>query len=129
MNIITQLQEPYKNGKIEIAPEWSEVLKIVSCAKPISVRGFAGKSQDRIPAGSVSVVRITGWHGPQTSNTAALVEQLSGKTPGNLIVINTVTCVVNGQLHVRVANISDEDVWLQPHTRIGVLHEINVMDT
>ena len=47
MNIITQLQEPYKNGKIEIAPEWSEVLKIVSCAKPISVRGFAkeaGKS-------------------------------------------------------------------------------------
>ena len=133
MNIITQLQEPYKNGKIEIAPEWSEVLKIVSCTKPISVRGFAkvaGKSQVRIPAGSVSVVRITGRHGPQTSNTAALVEPLSGKTPGNLIVINTVTCVVNGQLHVRVANISDEDVWLQPHTRIGVLHEINdVMDT
>ena len=58
------------------------------------------------------------------------MEPLSGKTPGNLIVINTVTCVVNGQLHVRVANISDEDVWLQPHTRIGVLHEINdVMDT
>jgi len=58
------------------------------------------------------------------------VEPLSGQTPGNLIVINTVTCVVKGQLHVRVANISDEDVWLQPHTRIGVLHEINgVMDT
>ena len=52
------------------------------------------------------------------------------ETPGNLIVINTVTGVVNGQLHVRVANITDEDVWLQPHTRIGVLHEINnVMDT
>jgi len=27
-------------------------------------------------------------------------------------------------------NITDEDVWLQPHTGIGVLHEINnVMDT
>jgi len=53
-----QLQEPYKNGKIEIAPEWSEVLKIVSCAKPISVRGFAkvaGKAH----------VRITGWHDPK----------------------------------------------------------------
>ena len=58
------------------------------------------------------------------------MEPLSGQTPGNLIVINTVTSVVNGQLHVRVANITDEDVWLQPHTRIGVLHEINnVMDT
>lgn len=58
------------------------------------------------------------------------MEPLSGQTPGNLIVINTVTCVVNGQLHVRVGNITGEDVWLQPHTRIGVLHEINdVMDT
>ena len=39
------------------------------------------------------------------------------------------THVNNGQLHVR-ANITDEDVWLQPHTRIGVLHEItNVEDT
>ena len=44
--------------------------------------------------------------------------------PGNLVVINTLTHVNNGQLHVRVANITDEDVWLQPHTQIGVLHEI-----
>ena len=133
MNIIAQLHETCKNGKTEITPEWSEVLKIASCTKPISVRGFAkvaGKSQVRVPAGSVSVIRINGWQGPQTSNTAALVEPLSGQTPGNLIVINTVTLVVNGQLYVRVANIADEDVWLQPHTRIGVLHEINdVMDT
>ena len=50
---------------------------------------------------------------------------VSGQTPGNLIIINTVTSAVNGQLHVRVANITDEDVWLQPHTRIGVLYEIN----
>ena len=74
--------------------------------------------------------KITGWHGPQTSNTAALVELLSGQPLGNLIAINTVSCVVNGQFHVRVTNITDEDVWLQPHSGIGVLHEINnVMDT
>lgn len=133
MNIITQLQQSCQSGETEIAPEWSEVLKIVSSAKPISVRGFAkvaGRSQIRVPAGSVSAIRVNGWQGPQTSNTAALVEPLNGQTPGNIIVINTVTKVVNGQLHVRVANIGDEDVWLQPHTRIGVLHEINdVVDT
>ena len=58
------------------------------------------------------------------------MEPLKGQIPGNIIVINTVTQVANGQLHVRVANITDEDVWLQPHTRIGVLHEVDdVMDT
>lgn len=133
MNIIAQLHATCKNGKTEITPEWSEVLEIASCTKPISVLGFAkvaGKSQVRVPAGSVSFIRITGWQVPQTSNTAALVEPLSGQTPGNLIVINTATLVVNGQLYARVANITDEDVWLQPHTRIGVLHENNnVMDT
>lgn len=134
MNIIAQLHEPFKNGKAEISSGWSEVLKITSSAQSISVRGFAkvaGKSQIRVPAGSVSVLRINGWQGPQTRNTAALVEPLSGQVPGNLVVINTLTHVNNGQLHVRVANITDEDVWLQPHTRIGgVLHEItDVEDT
>ena len=118
---------------MEIDPEWSEVLKIASCTKPVSVCGFAkvaGKSQVRIPAGSVSVVRVNGWQGPQNSSTAALVEPLKGQIPGNIIVINTVTQVSNGQLHVRVATITDEDLWLQLHTRIGVLHEVDdVMDT
>lgn len=50
--------------------------------------------------------------------------------PGNLVVINTLTHVNNGQLHVRVVNITDEDVWLQPNTCIRVLHEIkDVEDT
>ena len=58
------------------------------------------------------------------------MEPLKGQIPGNIIVINTVTQVANGQLHIRVMNITDEDVWLQPHTRIGVLHEVDdVMDT
>ena len=133
MNIIAQLHEPFKNGKAETSPQWSKVLKITSSTQSISVRGFAkvaGQSQIRVPAGSVSVLRINGWQGPQTKNTTALVEPLSGQVPGNLVVINTLTHVDNGQLHVRVANITDEDVWLQPHTRIGVLHEIkDVEDT
>ena len=95
-----------------------KLLKVASCTKPVSVHGFevASKSQVRIPAGSVSVVRANGWQGPQNSNTAALLEPLKGQTLGNIIVINTVAQVANGQLCVRVANITDKDVWLQPHT-------------
>lgn len=120
-----------KNGKAEISPQWSKVLKITCSTQSISVRGFAkvaGKSQVRVPAGSVSVLRINGWQGPQTRNTTALVEPLSGQVAGNLLVINTLTHINNGQLHVRVANITHEDVWLQPHTRIGVLHEMKVVE-
>ena len=57
-----QLHEPFKNGKAEISPQWSKASEITSSTKSISVRGFtkvAGKSQIRVPAGSV--VRINGW--------------------------------------------------------------------
>ena len=100
MNIITHLHECYKNRKIEVSSEWSQVLKIASYTRPVSVRGFAkvaGKSQVRILAGSVSVIRVNGWQGLQNSKTAALVEPLSGQTHGNIIVINTMTQVVHGQ--------------------------------
>lgn len=83
MNIITQLHEPFKNGKAETSSEWSKVLKITSSAQSISVCGFAkiaGKSQIRVPAGSVSVLRINGWQGPQTRNTAA-IEWISARKP------------------------------------------------
>ena len=127
MNIIAQLHEPFKNGKTGTSPQWSKVLEITTRTKSISVCGFAkvaGKSQIRVPAGSVSVVRINGWQGPQTRNTAALVEPLNGQVPGNLVIISTLTHINNGQLHVRVANVTDKDIWLQPHTQIGVLHEV-----
>ena len=80
MNIITQLQEPCKNG--------SQMFLL-------------------------------------SEQPDALVEPLRVQTPGNLTFINMVSHVVNGQLHVRVVNITDEEVWLQSHKRIGVLHEIN----
>ena len=62
MNIIAQLHQPFKNGKAEISPQWSKASEITSSTKSISVHGFAkvaGKSQIRVPAGSV--VRINGW--------------------------------------------------------------------
>lgn len=67
MNIIAQRHEPFKNGKTGTSPQWSKVLEITTSTKSISVRGFAkvaGKSQIRVPAGSVSLVRISGWQRP-----------------------------------------------------------------
>ena len=72
MNIIAQLHEPCRNRKMKIDLEWIKVLNIASCTKPVSVHGFAkvaGKSQVRIPAGSVSVVRVNGWQGGRDLKT------------------------------------------------------------
>ena len=63
-NIIAQLHKPFKNGKAETSSGWSKVLRITSNIQSISVPGcpkVAGKSQIRVPAGSVSGFRINGW--------------------------------------------------------------------
>ena len=45
--------------------------------------------------------------------------------PNNLLLVNTLATVQSGVIHVRVANLGDEDVWLKPRTRIGVIHAVN----
>lgn len=64
------------------------------------------------------VLMITSSTQNTDKNTVALVEPLSRKVPGNFVVINTY--INNGQLHLRVANITDEDVWLQLNTWIDI---------
>ena len=50
---------------------------------------------------------------------------MSSPAPHNLLLVNTLATVQSGVIHVRVANLGDEDVWLKPRTRIGVIHAAN----
>lgn len=56
--------------------------------------------------------QFNGWQGHHSRNTAALVEPLSGQVPGNHVVNITLTYITNGEIHVRVTNITDQDVYL-----------------
>ena len=75
------------------------------------------------------MVHVTGWRRPQAKGITVLIEPVSTPLPGWLAVINTLSRVDCGQMHVRVANLRDEDVWLQPRTWIVVLHAATYAET
>ncbi|KAK3748343.1 hypothetical protein QZH41_001951 [Actinostola sp. cb2023] len=112
--------------KDNLSEEWKGVLQLDICESSTSVIGFAkvaGKNKVRIPAESVSVIQATGLNGGKMDYTA-LVEPVSWSLPGDIVVVNTVTTVIGGRMYIRVANLGREDVFLNPRTRIGVVHSV-----
>ncbi|KAK3715036.1 hypothetical protein QZH41_002685 [Actinostola sp. cb2023] len=128
MNIISKLKDMITDTdyKDNLSEEWKSVLQLDICESSTSVIGFAkvaGKNKVRIPAESVSVIQATGLNGGKMDYTA-LVEPVSWSLPGDIVVVNTVTTVIGGRMYIRVANLGREDVFLNPRTRIGVVHSV-----
>ncbi|KAK3703603.1 hypothetical protein QZH41_019157, partial [Actinostola sp. cb2023] len=128
MNIISKLKDMITDTdyKDNLSEEWKGVLQLDTCESSTSVIGFAkvaGKNKVRIPAESVSVIQATGLNGGKMDYTA-LVEPVSWSLPGDIVVVNTVTTVIGGRMYIRVANLGREDVFLNPRTRIGVVHSV-----
>ena len=127
MNVIGEIRRQLQGNKDRMPPQdttsdWAEILQLSTQEQSKTVHGIAkvaGKQAVRIPSRSVAMVPVTGWRGQQAT---ALVEPTKGPLPGGLIIINTVMKPIAGQMYVRVLNFKEEDVWLQPRTRIGVLH-------
>ena len=93
-----------------------------------SVRGFAkiaGKSDVRIPAGMITTVDATGYGGWQPGeDPIVLIEPLRDLSCHGLVVMSTLSSVSRGRVKVQVANIAQEDVWLRPHERIGIMYAV-----
>lgn len=125
MNVIGQVRKETKDRPHlkDTTSEWADVLQL-SSERATTARGFAkvsGKQPVLIPAGSVAMVAVTGWRAKHKKDTA-LIEPIAGPLPGGLLVVNTLTKPMAGQMFARVVNLKDEDVWLSPRTRIGVFH-------
>ena len=129
MNIIRKMNQETRNPNQIEDTAWTSTLQAVAKATA-SVRGFAkvgGKSDVRIPAGSIATVDATGYRGPLPGeDDCILVEPLRYQSHHGLIVASTLTSVSGRCAKLQIANIGQEDVWLRPHERIGIIHELPV---
>ena len=85
-----------------------------------SVRGIArvvGKT--RIPGNSLMTVKISGV---QNTLSKLVAEPCSQPLPQGLYVVPTLVSADHSSRFIRVVNLSDEDITLQPRTPIAVLH-------
>ena len=128
-NIIHLLKNTQRVGQLDkLPPDWAKVLNLYEIKvdqKPAnSVRSSVARSPGslpiRIPAQSVQpVICTTNKH----LEGEMLVEKLTNTNHlnPNLLVLDTYATVQLGHIQVAVVNIGDEDIWLDPHQKLGLV--------
>lgn len=135
MNIISRCRQLVQaefdttlGGRVDA--DWRTAFQnLLKCSpeKTVMVR-ISGKDPVHLPAGSVITVQArgpmrTGCEGQQ------LVEPSSISLPGGVVVMPTLVNAHSNLVPVQVCNLSDEDVWLQPRTRLGILSPVQCIDS
>ncbi|RXN06967.1 Retrovirus-related Pol poly from transposon [Labeo rohita] len=81
----------------------------------------AGKTPAHVPAWSAATVLIKGIESNKKGGSAWLVEPVNTTLPEGLVVVPTLVTSEFPVCPVRVLNLSQEDLWLQPRARLGML--------
>ncbi|KAL0151937.1 hypothetical protein M9458_052744 [Cirrhinus mrigala] len=81
----------------------------------------AGKTPAHVPAWLAATVLIKGIESDKKGGSAWLVEPVNTPLPGGLVVVPTLVTSELPVCPVRVLNLSQEDLWLQPRARLGML--------
>ena len=115
----------------QVSAIWRQILQDTAL-EDTSLRGFAkvaGKEDVRVPAGSLCTVKATGYRGCSKpgEDPLVLVEALKEPMPGQLCLVSTLSKVEHNYFFVRIANLSTDDVYLKPATRVGVLHAVKAV--
>lgn len=90
---------------------------------------LARKTPVCVPAGSIK--HVDGRANPLNGKYTAMVDRVQaeqGPLPRGLLVVPSFSKVSSGQVTVSVANMSNEDIWLKPKTRLGVLTAVQEVD-
>lgn len=70
----------------------------------------------------------TGWNGQKSNGAMLLVDPIVGRHASRFVLLNTLVHPTSS-FNVRVANLTDEDLWIQPRTSIGILHAVSGIKT
>ena len=81
----------------------------------------------RVPVNSVMTIPATGW-GSQVKCELAMVEPVVGQHLSHLVILHTLVRP-SSPFCVRVVNLINDDLWIQPKTRIGVLHTVSNIES
>ncbi len=110
--------------------DWRNVFQHVQTCdvRKSRVARVAGRSVVHVPAASITMVMAKGWLVSAKGESQWLLEPTHLPLPGGLLVMPTVVSSHHNEGPVQVLNMSNEDVWLHPRTRIGVLLQVELVD-
>ncbi|KAL6467298.1 hypothetical protein MHYP_G00251020 [Metynnis hypsauchen] len=112
----------------QLPSDWREAFQWAQSAnrahKSVFVR-VAGRGAVHIPASSVATVMAKGLMDVSlTRCSGMLLEPVSSPLPGSLSPLPSVLSGESQVFPVHVVNLSPEDVWLNPRTRLGILSPV-----
>ena len=131
MNIISQCRqlvhaefETTLKGNLE--SDWRGAFQQVQkCAvRRQTIARIAGKEKIHIPSASVVTVMAKGVPQRSECERQMLLEPANMPVSGGLVVLPTLVDASSNTVPVQVVNLTQEDVWLNPRTRLGVLSPV-----
>ena len=141
-NVISEvreaLKETYGANYLQATPagknsRWAEALLAYEIAEREEGKsGFArlkGKSPVCIPARSIKAVSCSTrqWSSGSREVLIQAVDGGAGNLPKNIALIDTCAVSKKGTVSVKLANLSQEDTWIQPRSRIGLVSPVRVL--
>lgn len=114
----------------KLLSEWRTAFQNVQECRPdktVMVR-TASKGSLYVPAGAVTVVQTRVQAAMLKREGPWLLEPSRISLPGGVVVMPTLVNVHGNWVPVQICNLSEEDVWLHPRTRLGVLMPVQCMD-
>ena len=115
--------------KGELDVDWRTVFqRVQTCdlVKQSSAVRLMGKDSIHVPAWSVTTVHAKASR-PSTISSTYVLEPSQVPLPGDIVVMPTVVGAV-AVIPVQVVNFTQEDVWLPPRTRLGLLSPVECID-
>ncbi|XP_028290920.1 uncharacterized protein LOC114454569 [Gouania willdenowi] len=117
--------------KWELDPDWGEVFQRVQTCEVLektTTARLASRHVVRVPASSVATVYAKGLQPTSDDSTSLLVEPAKTPLPGGIAVLPTLVKATKPLFPIQVVNFSQEDVWLRPRTRLGILSQVECVD-
>lgn len=112
--------------------EWRETFQQMqksNVTTKATIARVAGKDYVHVPAASVVTVMAKGLKEETAANVKMLLEPVHTPLPGGLLVVPTLVDSNSHTVPVQVINFSQEDVWLCPRTRLGVLAQVECVNS